>query len=439
MNRLRVLSFFIILILLIGMYPALLLMRSTATEIQLQTPVKVVGVATPVRLVTLNSHGVRELSATIEQGGKSYRVFEQTEPSTRWSLLARQSSPQSFAFEVGSKKAQGLHDGKATLKIEAVSNDLRARRDSLVLDLDVNTKPPSLSVDEGQHYINLGGAEAVTFSVSGYVTDSGVRVGKYTFRSFPLPGAQPSRRICFFAYPYDTPEGEVPIVFASNPSGAEATSRFWYKLTAKKFRHRDIDLSDGFLKKIFDELDRGGSGAVEARFVKINNDMRKANNQALSDLRTQTSDQILWSGPFTQLANSSVEAQFCDYRRYVYKGALLDEQVHLGFDLAVTARTAVVAANSGKVVHAGPLGIYGNAVVVDHGMAVQSLYAHLSELGVKVGDVLKKGQQLGRSGATGLAGGDHLHFSMLVEGVPVNPVEWWDAHWLQDRVLSKLH
>jgi len=438
MSRLRFLTFAFLFLLVIGMYPALLLMRSTATEIQLQTPVKVVGESTPVRLITLNSHGVRELSATLEQGGKSYRVFAQQEPATRWSLLARQSSPQSFAFEVGSKKAQGLHDGKATLRIDAVSNDLRARRDSLVLDVDVNTKPPGLSVDEGQHYINLGGAEAVTFTISGYVTESGVRVGKYTFRSFPLPGGQPSRRICFFAFPYDTPEGEVPMVFARNPSGAEATSRFWYKLTQKKFRHREIDLTDAFLKKIFDELDRGGSGPVEARFVKINNDMRKANNQALSDLRTQTSDQILWEGPFTQLANSSVEAQFCDYRRYAYKGSILDEQVHLGFDLAVTARTPVLAANSGKVVHAGPLGIYGNTVVLDHGMAVQSLYAHLSEVGVKPGDALKKGQQLGRSGATGLAGGDHLHFSMLIEGVPVNPVEWWDAHWLKDRVLSKL-
>jgi murein DD-endopeptidase MepM/ murein hydrolase activator NlpD len=49
-----------------------------------------------------------------------------------------------------------------------------------------------------------------------------------------------------------------------------------------------------------------------------------------------------------------------------------------------------------------------------------------------------KGQELGRSGSTGLAGGDHLHFTMLVQGVPVNPVEWWDPHWIQDRVMRKL-
>ena len=435
----RLIGFTLFLVVLLAAYPALLLIRSTSTEIQLQTPVKVVGVSTPVALVTLNRHGVRELSATIEQGGKSYRVFEQSEAPRRWNLFEPARNPQSFQFEVGAKKAQGLHDGRAMLRIEAVSNDLRARRDSLNLELDVNTKPPALSVDEGQHYINLGGAEVVTFSTGGYVTESGVRVGKYTFRSFPLPnGGSPSRRICFFAFPYDTPDGEVPIVFARNPAGAEATSRFWYKLTRKKFRSREINLTDAFLKKIFDEMDPRGSGNTEARFVKINNDLRVINNQTLSELRTKTSDQILWKGPFVQLANSSVEAQFCDFRRYVYKGAQIDQQVHLGFDLAVTAQTPVLAANDGKVIHAAPLGIYGNAIVVDHGMAVQSLYAHLSQIEAKPGDEVKKGQRIGRSGASGLAGGDHLHFSIQVEGVPVNPMEWWDAHWLKDRVLGKI-
>jgi murein DD-endopeptidase MepM/ murein hydrolase activator NlpD len=69
---------------------------------------------------------------------------------------------------------------------------------------------------------------------------------------------------------------------------------------------------------------------------------------------------------------------------------------------------------------------------------VQSLYAHLSTIDVKVGDTVEKGQALGRSGMTGLAGGDHLHFSMLVGGHPVNSVEWWDAHWIEDRVLRKI-
>ena len=131
-------------------------------------------------------------------------------------------------------------------------------------------------------------------------------------------------------------------------------------------------------------------------------------------------------------------AVFADQRTYIYNGKEVDQQTHLGFDLAVTANVPVLAANSGKVVNADWLGIYGNCVVIDHGLGVSSLYGHLSSIDVKVGDTVSKGQVLGRSGMTGLAGGDHLHFTMLVGGHPVNPVEWWDSHWIQDRVERKL-
>jgi murein DD-endopeptidase MepM/ murein hydrolase activator NlpD len=90
------------------------------------------------------------------------------------------------------------------------------------------------------------------------------------------------------------------------------------------------------------------------------------------------------------------------------------------------------------VLYASDLGIYGNCVVIDHGYGLQSIYGHLSSFDVKAGDDVKKGQTIARSGATGLAGGDHLHYSMQVDGVQVNPVEWWDAHWIHDRILSKL-
>src|SRR4029079_14899775 len=144
-----------------------------------------------------------------------------------------------------------------------------------------------------------------------------------------------------------------------------------------------------------------------------------------------------WSGPFVQLGNSQVEASFADYRTYVYNGKEVDQQVHLGYDLAVTANTPVLAANAGKILNASWLGIYGNCVIIDHGMGIASLYGHLSSFDVKVGDTVTKGQQIGRTRMTGLAGGDHLHFTMLVSGHPVNPVEWWDSHWIQDRVERK--
>ena len=147
---------------------------------------------------------------------------------------------------------------------------------------------------------------------------------------------------------------------------------------------------------------------------------------------------MLWREAFSQLINTAVESRFADYRTYFYQGKEIDKQVHLGFDLASTANAPITAAQRGVVVHADYLGIYGNCVIVDHGLGVQTLYAHLSSMDVKVGDKVQKGQTLGRSGMTGLAGGDHLHFTVLVNGQAVNPVEWWDPKWIEDNIRPKL-
>jgi murein DD-endopeptidase MepM/ murein hydrolase activator NlpD len=230
----------------------------------------------------------------------------------------------------------------------------------------------------------------------------------------------------------------VPMAFARNPAGAEATARFWYKLFPKKFRSRDLAIDDAFLEKVVNQIDPGSSGDLLSRFLRINGEMRRQNNQTLAGLRLKTADHFLWSGPFLPLTNAAVESAFADKRSYIYKGKKVDEQVHLGFDLAVTLHVSVPAANDGSVVWADNLGIYGNCVVIDHGYGLQTIYGHLSEIAVKPGDTVKKGQSLGRSGSTGLAGGDHLHFSMQVDGVQVNPIEWWDEHWIKDRILSKV-
>jgi murein DD-endopeptidase MepM/ murein hydrolase activator NlpD len=127
-------------------------------------------------------------------------------------------------------------------------------------------------------------------------------------------------------------------------------------------------------------------------------------------------------------------ARFGDKRSYVLQGKVVDQQTHLGEDLANLLHTPVPAANRGLVVLAEPLGIYGQTVMLDHGLGVCSMYSHLGKIEVKAGDKVEKGKVVGLSGATGLAGGDHLHYAVLVQGEFVDPVEWWDAHWLKDQV-----
>jgi murein DD-endopeptidase MepM/ murein hydrolase activator NlpD len=144
----------------------------------------------------------------------------------------------------------------------------------------------------------------------------------------------------------------------------------------------------------------------------------------------------VWRGPFIHWGKE--EADFADTRNYIYHGQKVDTQTHLGFDLSDVIGGPVQAANDGRVVWASELGIYGNCVVVDHGYGVQSIYGHMQRIDVKVGDMVTKGGKMGIAGQTGLAGGVHVHFSMQVDGVQTNPREWWDEHWIKDRILSKL-
>lgn len=423
------------LIVLIGV-PAYIFFSVSSSSV-IQPPPQVLGRTASVPVQVANPNGIRSLTLTLRQG-KAVSEAGARWDSARWFLSQKHLPPQTANVQLKAAPESGFRTGPAKLAVTAVSNDLRGKTDVQEFDVAISLEPPRVQADGVQHYINQGGAELVTFAVSGAWTEAGVKVGGYRFRSYPVPGAKsPNERFCMFAFPWDVPATEVPEVYAKDAAGQEATGRFWFKVFPKNWRKRELELNDAFLDKVASELNPG-SGTTLDRFLEVNRDMRQQNNAALAALRNQTEQKFLWVSPFEQLSNSQVEAQFADFRTYIYNGKKVDEQVHLGFDLSKTAQSPVVAANSGRVVFAGPLGIYGNCVVIDHGYTLQSIYAHMSSISVKAGDRVERRQEIGRSGATGLAGGDHLHYSMQLDGVQVNPVEWWDAHWIQDRIASKL-
>jgi len=427
----------LIVLVLIAIPAGGLLATSSHSTLTFPHPPMAISQDTPVAVRIANPHGVRHVVARLEQNGTSATVLETSNPPTRFSFWRKAEQPIDIAFSVGKKKAPNLQEGKARLIVEAQSNDLRGSTDAISADVNVILRPPAVTADGFQHYINQGGTEMVLLTPSGYWTEAGVRVRGTSYDSFPAPGGS-GQQLALFAYPWDTPVDTAPVVFATNPAGAEATARISYKVFPKKFRARDLAIDDKFLDKVVNQIDPQGKGDLVSRFLKINGQMRIENNRTLSDLRMKSEPKFLWTQPFLQLANSQVESAFADVRSYIYNGKKIDQQVHLGFDLAVTAHTPVVAANDGKVVWAAPLGIYGNCIVVDHGYTLQSIYGHLSEIAVKEGDMVKRGQVMGKSGSTGLAGGDHLHFSMQVDGVQVNPVEWWDEHWIKDHIWDRL-
>ncbi len=417
---------------------ALFFVSASTTVVTMNPVVKVVGQTTPVTVQIANPHGVRHISAYIEQGNARYPLSEVQTPAHR--IFFRRNQPaQTLTFNAGKVKAPALKEGDARIVVEATADDLRANTGTVTASVKVVLAPPRVVPDDAQHYINQGGMELAVLTPSGSWSEAGVKVGKYTFRSFPLPG-HPEQRFAMFAYPWDLPENVVPMVFARNLAGTEATGQFWFKLFPKKFRTRDFPIDEALMSKLVNQIDPAGTLApgpdVVARFLKINGEMRRQNNQQLSELRFKTEEKILWNGPFLHWGKE--ESMFADVRNYTFKGKQIDQQVHLGFDLSDTMNAPVHVANDGKVVWAAELGIYGNCVVVDHGYALQSIYGHLNRIDVKVGDAVTKNQSLGVAGATGMAGGVHVHFSMQIDGVQINPREWWDEHWIKDRIMSKL-
>jgi murein DD-endopeptidase MepM/ murein hydrolase activator NlpD len=293
-----------------------------------------------------------------------------------------------------------------------------------------------------QHNLRQGGSEAAVYRVSEEVTASGVRVGDRFFSGYPLTGQGAGARVCLFALAYDA-SLDVPIAaWAEDRAGNRAETSLGVQTFPRAFRERRIEVTDRLIADIAPEIlshtavDEGKT-PVET-FIAINSALRGVTRQRIDAITATSKPHILWKEPFQQLSNSQVESSFADRRSYFYRGEKIDEQTHLGFDLASLAHSAVEAANDGEVVFADYLGIYGNCVILDHGFGLFSLYGHLSRIDVERGQSVTKGETLGLTGQTGLAAGDHLHFSMLLQGVQVTPLEWWDPHWVQVHILSRI-
>jgi murein DD-endopeptidase MepM/ murein hydrolase activator NlpD len=390
------------------------------------------------------------LAITLEQNGKSTPLFKLG--GTDATVTPVDANRLRITRAIGKRDLAELQQGPARIVVTATRPsllNLRMLSSSASKDFQVRLEPPRIAVLSTKHYLNHGGAEMVIYKATPPDVASGVRVGDIEYKGFPLEGAAEGVNAAFFALLPEQPLNTRIQAFARDEASNESKASFVDNVFEKPFKNSRIVLDDKFINRVVPEIlehaselklaaPAEGSPEMLQAFLKINGELRKINADQIAALSAKTSPSRLWDGPFVQLGNSQVEARFADHRTYIYAGKEVDQQVHLGFDLAVTEHVPVHAANAGTIVNASWLGIYGNCVVIDHGMGVQSLYGHLSSFDVKPGDTVTRGQTLGRSGMTGLAGGDHLHFTMLVGGRMVTPVEWWDQHWIADRVERKL-
>jgi len=386
--------------------------------------------------------GLRSVEVALVQEGKKAQ------------LLARTYSRAGYLSGGGPKKieenlevtpkALGLKDGAVELVVTVTDfswwNWLRGNVTIHTSALVVDTKPPTVSVTDSPQYIKGGGAGVVVYRVSEPVGRHGVLINDVFYPGFPLPKRGEGIYGACLGLPHDIVALEKALVIATDKAGNEAKVPFIMNLHVRKIPSDKIIISDGFLSAKLPEFASHYpelAGTPVEQFIKVNNDIRKANFEKIQEVCAKFTPERFWDGRFGRMEGSP-KAGYADHRTYLYNGEKIDEQVHLGVDIASVQQARVGAANRGLVVFAEYLGIYGNTVILDHGQGIFSLYSHLSQIEVPVGAMVEKDTAVGLTGSTGMAGGDHLHFSILVNGIFVDPREWWDEEWLKLHMLSVL-
>ena len=402
--------------------------------VKLSEQIEVIGVKTPLTLKAGDAHsGLREIVVTVSQDGQEKVVLNRTFPPGG---DPGQEVEVPVTIEA---KTLGLKEGKGTLMVRVRDrswrNFFKGRTQSLKEDVVIDLVPVNLTFLSVNHLLHYGGTGVILYHLNKEVKESGVVKGGHLYRGYPVPKGAKGDYVVLFPIPLE-PSGPQQVELVARPQwGQEVKRQIPLNLRPRRWRHDNMNLSEGFLRQVAATFAVGGEPM--SGFLTVNRDMRRADHDKVREICQESRPEQLWDGAFQRFLGKPM-ARYGDKRTYIFEGKSIDHQVHLGEDLASLERSPVPATNHGVVVWAEPLGIYGQTVILDHGLGVFSMYSHLSQIEVKKGDRMEQGKSLGRTGATGLAGGDHLHFSVLLQGEFVDPREWWDPHWHKDQVQGLL-
>jgi murein DD-endopeptidase MepM/ murein hydrolase activator NlpD len=411
---------------------------------KLRQPIEYIGKKGEIALDVADfGTGLSSVEVSIDAAGTRYQVLSESYPSVSWTGSGIHE--KSFTLSVSPREAK-IPEGPATLTVIARDgswlNYLVTRPPTLSQPVTIDYTPPTIEVLTTQHYMRLGGSDVVVYKTSKDAVRSGVAVERYFFPGHKGLLPDPEIAVALFAVPQDLTTAAHPKLVADDAAGNRRETDFWVSIKPRVFAERMLDVNDDFLKRKVPELlelnHLPPTDDLVAGYLQINRELRKTSEETIRKACSTPEPKMLWTEVFLRQPDSAPLSSFADRRTYKHNGTVIDAQTHLGFDLASLRQSPVAAENNGKVVFADNLGIYGNTVILDHGIGLYSLYGHLSSIGVTVGQMVNRGDSLGRTGETGLAAGDHLHFSMMVDGVHVDPVEWWDPKWIVDHVTDKL-
>jgi len=398
-------------------------------------------------VVSDDGAGLRKLSAVLVHPGGEAVLADRLFGGSLLPFVGAPSERESAELSID-PKALGLAQGDATLRLSARDlswrNWLAGNETVVEVPVLIDFRPPSLSLAPGITYTKRAGSVALSYDVSDDTERDGVEIADQFYPGVH-PGGEgvaPGRRFVLFPLAQELPADVEIKVVAIDRAGNRAERTPQINIKDRTYPEEKIYLSQRFLdEKVPDLAGATGvpyTGDKVKTFQEINTRIRKENEAKIREVIAESAPEPLFEGAFEQMKDSQVMSSFAERRSYFVVDEKVSESIHYGYDLASLAGAPIPASNRGKVLFADELGIYGNCVILDHGLGLHTLYGHLSHIDVQPGDMVEKGQILGQSGQTGLAGGDHLHFGILLRGVYVDPVEWWDGKWVREHVEEPL-
>ncbi|HFQ61062.1 MAG TPA: M23 family metallopeptidase [Epsilonproteobacteria bacterium] len=345
-------------------------------------------------------------------------------------------------------KSKTLNPKASTLQLKVSVNDnsmwnfFQGNKTVKKIQIKVDSKRPNVNVLANSYSITQGGSALVVFQANDENLDElYVEADGKKFKVEPYK--QSGYYATLLAWPFDKSTFNAKIIATDKAKNKRVTDIPFY-LKNHKYKVSWIKARDKFIDGKITDLASSNPEytSITDRLDKlraINETMRLKNEDKIHTLAKNVSTEILkhWKmKKFYPLKNGARVASYGDERHYYYKTKdnEVSKSYHVGYDLASTKMASIKSSNAGKVVYANENGIYGNMPMIDHGLGLYSLYGHCSQLLVKEGDEVKAGQVIAKTGRTGLALGDHLHFGLLVQGIEVRPIEWFDAGWIKTNI-----
>ncbi len=363
------------------------------------------------------------------------------------------TNQKNLTLELNPPKLDMFYKGVAVkIKVEVTDNSkwnfLNGNSTVKVFDIKIDNKKPTANVVDNSRYIRQGGSAVVVVKVE----DKNLADAYITFNDeikFKLiPFYKKNYYVALIAWDMSIPYEDFDRVslVAIDKAGNKTTAKVPLYIQKLRIKKDNINISEKFIDDVsthvLEQMNMEVPSDLTARFIKQNDELRAKNiatiRKAVMDNFDTTMIDNFHINRFKRLRGSKTVAGFAEQRTYYLNGEKIDKQWHLGLDMASVRQAPIKVSNVGKVIFNNYLGIYGNAIIIDHGMGLASLYAHTSTQYVNLGEEVKANQKIATTGTTGAVMGDHLHFGILVQGIEVNPIEWMDRNWIRTRITNIL-